>query len=158
MSNKADIFSLGATLLEIASSMNLPQNGLLWQKLREGNQIRFSPSANRTTQLEDLINKMMDPDPETRPSIDEILLHPNLSKVMHKEQSLKVEDIFNQRNVIGSNDFMHYSPRENNSSNPNVKSIQAMSKEKGTIIISPSTVAQDQMAKNAENFSSAVKQ
>ena len=85
MSNKADIFSLGATLLEIASSMNLPQNGLLWQKLREGNQIRFSPSANRTTQLEDLINKMMDPNPETRPSIDEILLHPNLSKVMHKE-------------------------------------------------------------------------
>ena len=130
----------------------------LWQKLREGNQIRFSPSANRTAQLEDLINKMMDPDPETRPSIDEILLHPNLSKVMYKEQTLKVEDIFNQRNVIPSNGFTHQSPRQGNSPSPNFKSIQAMSKEKGTIIISPSTVAQDQMAQKVENFSSAAKE
>jgi serine/threonine protein kinase len=30
LTQKADIFSLGASLLEIASSMNLPQNGLLW--------------------------------------------------------------------------------------------------------------------------------
>lgn len=36
LSQKADIFSLGATLLEIASSMNLPQNGELWMKLRDG--------------------------------------------------------------------------------------------------------------------------
>ena len=85
MTKKADIFSLGATLLEIASSMNLPKNGLLWQKLREGNQIKFSPSADRTTQLEELINKMMDPDPEARPSIEEILLHPNLSSIMNAE-------------------------------------------------------------------------
>ena len=35
-SKKTDIFSLGATLLEIASSMNLPQNGPLWSKLRDG--------------------------------------------------------------------------------------------------------------------------
>ena len=34
ISTKADIFSLGASLLELASGMNLPQNGLLWQKLR----------------------------------------------------------------------------------------------------------------------------
>lgn len=36
LSQKVDIFSLGATLLEIASSMNLPQNGVLWTKLRDG--------------------------------------------------------------------------------------------------------------------------
>ena len=36
LSQKCDIFSLGATLLEIASSMNLPQNGPLWSKLRDG--------------------------------------------------------------------------------------------------------------------------
>ena len=83
MTKKADIFSLGATLLEIASSMNLPQQGKLWQKLREGNQIKFSPSVNRSTHLEDLINKMMDPDPDTRPCIDEILLHPYLSAVIN---------------------------------------------------------------------------
>jgi serine/threonine protein kinase len=30
ISTKADIFSLGATLLELASGLNLPQNGLIW--------------------------------------------------------------------------------------------------------------------------------
>ena len=30
ISIKADIFSLGASLLELASGMNLPQNGLVW--------------------------------------------------------------------------------------------------------------------------------
>jgi serine/threonine protein kinase len=47
ISPKADIFSLGATLLELASGMNLPQNGVVWQKLREGD-IKFSPSASRS--------------------------------------------------------------------------------------------------------------
>ena len=80
LSQKVDIFSLGATLLEIASSMNLPQNGFLWTKLRDGSRIMFSPSANRSYQLEDLINRMMSPHPEQRPPIEEILLHPNLQK------------------------------------------------------------------------------
>ena len=30
ISTKADIFSLGATLLELASGMNLPKNGIIW--------------------------------------------------------------------------------------------------------------------------------
>lgn len=62
---KADIFSLGATLLEIASGMNLPKNGEMWQKLRHAGEgvIRFSPSANRSGQLEQLINLMMEPEP-----------------------------------------------------------------------------------------------
>jgi serine/threonine protein kinase len=30
ISKKADIFSLGASLLELASGMNLPQNGTVW--------------------------------------------------------------------------------------------------------------------------------
>ena len=32
----------------------------------------------------------MDPDPETRPCIDEILLHPQLSMIMNQEQKLKM--------------------------------------------------------------------
>ena len=80
LTQKVDIFSLGATLLEIASSMNLPQNGFLWKKLRDGSKIMFSPSANRSSQLEDLINLMMSPEPEDRPTIEEILLHPNVQK------------------------------------------------------------------------------
>jgi serine/threonine protein kinase len=30
ISTKADIFSLGASLLEIATGINLPQNGVMW--------------------------------------------------------------------------------------------------------------------------------
>lgn len=78
MTQKVDIFSLGVSVLEIASSMNLPQNGLLWQKLREGTNFKFSPSANRSAQLEQLITMMMEPDPQLRPDIDEVLLHPQI--------------------------------------------------------------------------------
>ena len=81
ITKKADIFSLGASLLELASGMNLPQNGLMWQKLRQGDIIQFSPSANRTDQLEKLINLMMEPLPENRPGIDEILMHPKLQVI-----------------------------------------------------------------------------
>lgn len=31
----ADIFSLGITILELACNMDLPNNGPLWQQLRE---------------------------------------------------------------------------------------------------------------------------
>jgi serine/threonine protein kinase len=63
ITQKCDIFSLGASLLEVASSMNLPNNGPLWHKLREGNQIQFSPSAKRSKHLESLISRMMAPEP-----------------------------------------------------------------------------------------------
>lgn len=76
---KCDVFSLGVSLLQLASSMNLPQNGPLWSKLREGHLIVFSPSANRSKHLESLVNRMMAPDPTARPSIEEILLHPCLT-------------------------------------------------------------------------------
>ena len=78
ISQKNDIFSLGASLLEMASGMNLPQNGMMWQKLRQGDVIQFSPSANRSDQLQQLINLMMEPEPANRPDIDEILSHPRL--------------------------------------------------------------------------------
>lgn len=32
----ADIFSLGITILELACNLDLPKNGHLWQKLRDG--------------------------------------------------------------------------------------------------------------------------
>jgi mitosis inhibitor protein kinase SWE1 len=39
ISTKADIFSLGASLLELASGLNLPKNGLIWHKLRQNDLI-----------------------------------------------------------------------------------------------------------------------
>lgn len=35
-SRAADIFSLGATILELACNLELPSNGPLWQNLRNG--------------------------------------------------------------------------------------------------------------------------
>lgn len=35
-SKKADIFSLGVTLLELACDLDLPANGTLWHELRQG--------------------------------------------------------------------------------------------------------------------------
>lgn len=32
----ADIFSLGITILEVASKVELPHNGFIWQQLRNG--------------------------------------------------------------------------------------------------------------------------
>lgn len=81
ITNKADIFSLGASLLELASGMNLPQNGTVWQKLRQGDLIKFSPSAKRSDQLEEIINLMMEPNPENRPTVDELLMHPRLQVI-----------------------------------------------------------------------------
>lgn len=117
---KVDIFSLGASLLEIASSMNLPQNGLLWQKLREGTDLKFSPSANRSAQLEQLITRMMEPDPASRPDIDEILLHPNVQAVLQKSD----------RRALNSTPHKATTPSKS-----------SLESSKATLIISPSTVA-----------------
>lgn len=50
ISTKADIFSLGVSILEMASGLNLPKNGEMWQRLRQAGEgvIRFSPSAHLT--------------------------------------------------------------------------------------------------------------
>lgn len=53
LTQKADIFSLGVSLLEIASSMNMPQSGFLWKKLRDGSQISFDDSCKRSSELEE---------------------------------------------------------------------------------------------------------
>lgn len=43
-SKKADIFSLGITLLELACDLDLPANGTLWHELRQGS---LPPSITR---------------------------------------------------------------------------------------------------------------
>jgi serine/threonine protein kinase len=55
----------------------------MWQKLRQAGegQIEFSPNSKRQNgEVEQLITLLMEPDPNNRPSSDEILLHPNLQK------------------------------------------------------------------------------
>ncbi len=85
ISKAADVFSLGATLLEISVGINLPNGGPMWHSLREGD-IQFSPSAQRSPALEDIINRMMEPEPANRPTIDEVLLHPKLQTYLPVEK------------------------------------------------------------------------
>ena len=70
---KADVFSLGCTMHELASCNELPNNGAAWHQLRDG-----SPPAlpRYSRELNDLINIMLHPDPKMRPSAHQILNHP----------------------------------------------------------------------------------
>ena len=107
--------------------MNLPQNGPLWSKLRDGSQIKFSPSANRSTHLEELINRMMAPEPDMRPSIDEILLHPNLSQYMNnrftvsKTTSLPMDYLPRHQNFGGLGNDENCHPNTNQVFNSEAK-------------------------------------
>lgn len=67
---KADIFSLGATILEIMRRKSLPKNGSEWHRIREGNALI---KGNYTKRLKDTVRKMLSRDPEARPSASQLL-------------------------------------------------------------------------------------
>ncbi|KAK4030399.1 membrane-associated tyrosine- and threonine-specific cdc2-inhibitory kinase isoform X2 [Daphnia magna] len=76
-SKKADIFSLGITLLELACDLDLPANGTLWHELRHG---ALPPSVTRhlSKELSTVLKMMMSPDVSSRPSASQLLQHPLL--------------------------------------------------------------------------------
>jgi serine/threonine protein kinase len=81
-----DIFSLGITLLELASGLELPANGKLWQELRS----LVLPEAALialSTELQTVIRSMMEPDPARRPTVDQLLKTPRL-KVLKKQRTV----------------------------------------------------------------------
>ncbi|EDV31594.1 uncharacterized protein Dana_GF14473 [Drosophila ananassae] len=80
---KADIFSLGITLFEVAGGGPLPKNGPEWHKLRNG-EVPILPSLSRD--FNELIAQMMHPDPEKRPTSQSIFSHPILSAVDSKSK------------------------------------------------------------------------
>lgn len=79
----ADIFSLGLTIYEAASVMEVPSEGSLWQSLRNGTQEVFTYDENESD-LNPLIQKMMDPDPTKRVDANSIL---NKREVQEAETS-----------------------------------------------------------------------
>ena len=86
---KADIFSLGCTLLEIMNAAPLPNNGPQWQEIREG---LFEIKGGYSGYIKDLVRKMMDKDPDSRPTADEILgklLSRNKQKARENENYIK---------------------------------------------------------------------
>lgn len=69
---KADIFSLGVVILEIATGLDPPQYGALWHRLRSGGGIPHEFSCQISTELHRLIILMLR-DWDDRPSAQELL-------------------------------------------------------------------------------------
>ncbi|XP_060645000.1 wee1-like protein kinase [Drosophila nasuta] len=80
---KADIFSLGITLYEVAGGGPLPKNGPEWHKLRHG-EVPVIPTLSKD--FNELIAQMMHPEPNERPSSMSIYSHPILSAVDSKSK------------------------------------------------------------------------
>lgn len=70
----ADLFSLGLSLYELASSVawELPSEGPRWLELRNGTHVPELPKS-RSKELSQLIQSMIHPVPEFRPTADDIL-------------------------------------------------------------------------------------
>ena len=75
------LFSLGLILLEMAANIILPQNGDIWQQLREGN-IEGINLHRHSQMLIDFIQSMLYSDPEQRPSCTDLLKHPKLASFL----------------------------------------------------------------------------
>ncbi|XP_064602098.1 membrane-associated tyrosine- and threonine-specific cdc2-inhibitory kinase-like [Liolophura sinensis] len=84
-SKPADIFSLGMTILELASDLDLPRGGEGWHQLRKG-RIPEEFLHARSFDLKYVIKQMLDADPRTRPTVDQLLAFPCIRKVMKRRQ------------------------------------------------------------------------
>lgn len=71
----ADIFSLGISLLELACDVELPSGGETWHCLRKGC-IPPHLMKDLSPSLVHLLSRMMHPEPDLRPTVDEILADP----------------------------------------------------------------------------------
>ncbi|CAG5112863.1 Oidioi.mRNA.OKI2018_I69.chr2.g7033.t1.cds [Oikopleura dioica] len=73
---KADVFSLGITVLGAICDIELPKNGDLWQKFRSGDPFSDwgeTPKPFINVDMTDMILKMLEPDHLKRPSCRELL-------------------------------------------------------------------------------------
>lgn len=72
----ADVFSLGLLILELATDVDLPAQGDSWQNLRHGDFSELSFEDISDT-LNRLIKEMSDPNPDMRPTAEEVLSRVN---------------------------------------------------------------------------------
>nr|XP_043622002.1 wee1-like protein kinase isoform X2 [Erigeron canadensis] len=68
--DKVDIFSLGATIYELARGSMLPESGPYFQNLREG---KLPLLPGHSVHFQNILKVMLDPDPIRRPSAKELI-------------------------------------------------------------------------------------
>ena len=81
----ADIFSLGLTMLELSCDVDLPRGEDLWHALREGD-VPADVTQHLSCELRELILSMLNPEPNARPSIHDVLCNSILSKIAARRQ------------------------------------------------------------------------
>ncbi|PSC73365.1 Wee1 kinase isoform B [Micractinium conductrix] len=75
--HKADMFALGATLLELATRVELPSGGQQYQDLRAG-RLPLLPTCTR--RFAGMVKALMAPRPEDRPTAEQVLQSPLFCK------------------------------------------------------------------------------
>ncbi|CAK1592833.1 unnamed protein product [Parnassius mnemosyne] len=81
---KADIFAFGLTLYEAGGGGPLPKNGQEWHDIRDG---KLPDLPNLSREFNDLLKKMVDPDPAQRPSAARLKRHSLLHPAGNKTKS-----------------------------------------------------------------------
>lgn len=83
-----DIYSLGISVLELSCNLELPTNGFLWQELRS--LILPDVVKQLSSELQQVIRMMMEPDPLKRPTVDQLL---DIAKLRELRRQRKIEKI-----------------------------------------------------------------
>eukprot|EP00730_Choanoeca_flexa_P006372 TRINITY_DN12142_c0_g2_i4.p1 TRINITY_DN12142_c0_g2~~TRINITY_DN12142_c0_g2_i4.p1 ORF type:complete len:553 (+),score=139.07 TRINITY_DN12142_c0_g2_i4:254-1912(+) len=86
----SDIFSLGCTMYEAASGIPLAKNGPEWQAMRNGQASRLARYSNL---FNELLFALLQPNPEARPSIDEVVGHPVLQPEPKADEGKDSEEL-----------------------------------------------------------------
>lgn len=81
----SDVFSLGLIALEMALCIQVPENGPMWQQLRQGDLELVEKVA---PPLSDLIKSMLHPQARMRPTCRDLLKHPILDSYARRVLSL----------------------------------------------------------------------
>lgn len=81
----ADVFSLGITILELACDLELPGQGENWHVLRSGTLPDYI-AQRLSPELRTVIEEMMNPNPNKRATVDQLLERPEVKKVLRQRK------------------------------------------------------------------------
>lgn len=79
----ADIFSLGMTILELATDLDVPKSGEAWHQLRSG-KFPTDIKHNLSDSLVNIILQMIEPDYTIRPTVDQLLQLKHIQNIINK--------------------------------------------------------------------------